>query len=114
MENIPSTLVLHKHLYGADTRFSTMAGLLKNNTLEKWIGVIKRGTYQAASEYSRWEYEPVYDLWPYIDPASDFSDDGSSYEGIKMRRTHMIRNIRNRYQFHTAIQGELDRVTKEH
>ena len=51
--------------------------------LEKWLGVTRRGTYQAASEDSRWVYEPVSDLWPYIDPASNSSDGWSSNEGRK-------------------------------
>ena len=63
MENIPSTMVLHKHVNGVDTRFSTISGQLAKNMLVEWLGVIRRGTYQAASEDSRWEYEPVYNLW---------------------------------------------------
>ena len=82
-KNIPSTMVLHKHLDGADTIFATMSGPLANNTLEKWIGVIIRGTYQSASEDSMWEYEPVYDLLPDIEPDSDSSNYGSSDEGSK-------------------------------
>ena len=71
-------MVLHKHVDGADTRFATMEGPLVNNPLGKWIGVIRRGSYQAASEDSRWEYEPLSGLWPDIEPGSDFSNDGSS------------------------------------
>ena len=48
--------------------------------LEKWLGVIRRRTYQAASEDIRWAYEKVSDLWPDVEPDIDFSDDGSSYE----------------------------------
>ena len=33
MENIPSTMVLHKHVDEADTRFATMAGTLVKNPL---------------------------------------------------------------------------------
>ena len=44
MENIPFTMVIHKHVYGADTIFSTMVGPLENNPLDKWIGVIRRGS----------------------------------------------------------------------
>ena len=83
MGNIPSTMVLHKHVDGSDTRFSSMAGPLANNPLGKWLGVIRRGTYQSAPEDSRWEYEPVSDLWPDIEPDSNSRDDGSSDEGIK-------------------------------
>ena len=76
-------MVLQKHVDGADTRFSTMEGPLANNHLEKWLVVISRGTYQAASEYIRWAYEPVYDLWTDIEPDSDSREDGSSDEGSK-------------------------------
>ena len=50
----------------------------KTISLEKWIGVIRRGTYQAASDNSRWKYEPLFDLWKYIDPDSDYINDSSS------------------------------------
>ena len=40
MENIPSAMVLHKHVDGAETRFSTMAVPLVNNIFGKWLGVI--------------------------------------------------------------------------
>ena len=58
---IPSTMVLHNHLYVSYTRFSTMAGPFANNLLGKWLEVIRRGTYQIASEDIRWAYEPVSD-----------------------------------------------------
>ena len=45
--------------------------------------MIRRGTYQSASEDSRWEHEPVSDLWPDIEPDSDSSNEGSGDEGIK-------------------------------
>ena len=45
MEKIPSTMVIHNNVDGADNRFSTMSGPLVNNPLEKWFGVIRRGTY---------------------------------------------------------------------
>ena len=76
MDNIPSTMVVHKHLDGVDTIFAAMAGLLAKKYLEKWTGVVRRGTYQESSEDSRWAYEPVSDLWPDIDPDSDFNYDG--------------------------------------
>ena len=78
MEKIPYTMVLHTHIDGTDTIFATMSGSLVNNPMEKWIGVIKRGTYQASSEDRRWAYEPVKDLWPNVEPGSDSSDNVSS------------------------------------
>ena len=83
MENIPNTIVLHKHVDGEDTRFDTMVGPSETIFFEKWLGVIKRGTYKAASEYSRWANESVSGLCRYIKPDRDSSDDGASDEEIK-------------------------------
>ena len=83
MENIPSTMVLHKHVDWEDTIISTMEGPLANNPLGKWLGMIRRGIYQASSEDSRWSYEPASDFWTNIEPDSDSSYGGSSDEVIK-------------------------------
>ena len=56
---------------------------LVKNILGKWLRVIRRCSYQAADEDSRWAYELVSDFWPDIEPDSDSSVDGSSDEGIK-------------------------------
>ena len=40
--------------------------------------MIRRGTYQADSKDSRWEYEPVYGLWLGIEPDNESSDGGSN------------------------------------
>ena len=81
MENIPPTMVIHKHIYGVDTRFSTMERPLEYNPLEEWLGVIRRGTYQAASEDIRWAYEPASYLCPYIESDSYSRNNGSIDEG---------------------------------
>ena len=60
-----------------------MSVTLAINPLEKLLGLIRRGTYQAASEDSSWAYEPVSDLWPDIEMYSASSNDGASYEGSK-------------------------------
>ena len=83
MEKIPSTMVLHKYVDGVYTRFSTMAGPLADNPLGKLLGVIRIGTYQAASKYIMWENEPVSGFWTDIEPDSDSSCGGPSDEGIK-------------------------------
>ena len=57
----------------------------KRTRLEKWFRVIRRGTYQAAYEDNRWEYETVSDLCPYIAIDSYSINDGSSDEGRKYR-----------------------------
>ena len=69
-------MVLYQHVYGADTIFSTMSGPFVNNPLGKWLVVIRRGTYYAASEDRRLEYCPVTYLWPDVEPDSDSSDYG--------------------------------------
>ena len=51
--------------------------------MEKWPGVIRRVNCQEASEDSRWEYEPVSDFFPDVDPSSDYRNYGSSDEGRK-------------------------------
>ena len=76
-------MVIHKHADGVKTIFSTMEGPLVKNPMEKWLGVIRRGSYQAVSGDIRCPYEPVYDLWPDIEHDSEYSDDESSDEGIK-------------------------------
>ena len=75
IEKIISTMVLHKYVDGGDSIFATISGPLTNNLLGKWLGLIRRGTYQAASEDSWWAYESVSDLWLDIDPDSDSNDD---------------------------------------
>ena len=83
MENIPSTILLHKHVDGEYTIFSTMTRPLANNPLEKCLGSNRRGTYQSAYEVIRCVYEQVSGLWPDIEPDSDSSDGGSRNEGRK-------------------------------
>ena len=43
-------MMLHKNIYGAGTIFYTMAGPLVKNSIEKWLGVIRIGTYQVVFE----------------------------------------------------------------
>ena len=83
MERLPPTIVIHKNLGGKDTIFATMTGPFLNSSLGKYLGVIRRGIYQEESEDNRWTYEPVLYLWPYVDPDSDSSDNGSSNERRK-------------------------------
>ena len=83
MEKVPFTMVLHKNGDWADTRFATMTVTLAKNPLDKCLVVVRRRTYQVASEDSRWEYEPVSDLWTDIETDIDSIDGGSSNEVIK-------------------------------
>ena len=56
---------------------------MENYSLGKWIQLIIIGTYQAASEDSRWIYEPVSYLWPDIEPDIDSNYGESRNEVIK-------------------------------
>ena len=97
MEKKPSTMVPHKYVHGTATIFSIVAGLLANNPLEKFLGMVRRENYQAASEDRRWAYEPVSDLWSEIYPRSDSSYYGSSDEGTKYKQNRMISNSKKWY-----------------
>ena len=48
MEKLPSTLVVHKKVDGADTRLATMRGPFLCSPLEWWLRVLHQGTYQQA------------------------------------------------------------------
>ena len=76
-------MVLHKHVYGKDTRFSTISGPLVEQSSEKWPGVIRRGKYQQPAGVLRWAYETVSDLWLDIHPGSESIVYWSNYEGRK-------------------------------
>ena len=76
-------MVLHKHVYGKDTKFTTMSVPLEKKYLEKWLGVTRRGSYQAAAKESRWACEPASDFWRDIEPVKDSSVNWSSDEGRK-------------------------------
>ena len=47
MDKVPSTVVLHKHVDGLDTIFTTILVLFADNPTGKWIGLIKRKAYQS-------------------------------------------------------------------
>ena len=48
MEKLPSTLVVHKKVDGADTQLATIRGPFLRSPLEQWLGVLQQGTYQQA------------------------------------------------------------------
>ena len=54
MDNIPSIMVLHKHVDVSATIFATILVPLVNKPMETFLGVIKRGNYQAYILESRW------------------------------------------------------------
>ena len=68
---------------GRTPDFPSCQNYCRTILLEKWLVLIIKGTYKAAYEDIRWEYEPMSDFWPDIDPDSDSRYDGSSDEGRK-------------------------------
>ena len=44
MDNI----IPQNNIYGSDIGFITMIGILMNNPMEKWLVLIRKGTYEAA------------------------------------------------------------------
>ena len=76
MEKIPSTLILHKHADGADTRFASFRSPLAPNPLEKWLGVLDRGAYRKAEGNPNWAFEPLASMWS--DEIEDEDDDDNS------------------------------------
>ncbi len=63
MEKIPSTLILHRKADGADTRFSLLHGELAGTPLQKYLGVLKAGSYQQALPDKSWAYETLQSMW---------------------------------------------------
>ena len=57
-------MVLHKHVDGVDTIFTTMLLPLVKNPLGGCLRVIRIGSYQSSVEESRWTYETVSDFCP--------------------------------------------------
>ena len=76
-------MVLQNNVDGEDTIFTTMSVPVVKIPLGKWIGITRRGGYQADSGDSMWAYEPVSDLCPDLEPKSDSSYYGSSGKGSK-------------------------------
>ena len=84
MTQLPSTLIFHKHADGADTRFSLMGGDIAENALEKWLGVVRRGSYVKAEGDPNWAFEPLASMW-----SEDLPDDDDDEK--MTRRTTMMR-----------------------
>jgi hypothetical protein len=78
MEKIPSTLILHRRVDGADTRFSQLHGEFADTPLSKWLGVLRPGAYQQAPSDSTWAYESLASMWTEDDALDDSDDDSSS------------------------------------
>jgi hypothetical protein len=74
MEKLPSTLILHRKVDGADTRFSQLHGDFADTPLYKWLGVLRHGAYQQAPVDSAWAFETLANMWT---DAID-EDDGDS------------------------------------
>jgi hypothetical protein len=77
MEKVPSTLIIHRKVDGADTRLSQLHGEFADTPLYRWLGVIRHGAYQQAPSDSTWPFESLASMWTDAD-AIDESDNDSS------------------------------------
>jgi hypothetical protein len=80
MTCLPSTLILHKKIDGADTRFARMDGELSNAPLQPWLGVLKHGAYNKAAANANWAFEPLESIWsePMDDEANKSEDESTA------------------------------------
>jgi hypothetical protein len=76
-KKLPSTLIIHRKVDGADTRFSQLHGEFADTPLYKWLGVIRHGAYQQAPSDSTWPFESLASMWTDAN-AIDESDNDSS------------------------------------
>ena len=75
IEKLPSTLVLHKHTDGADSRFAAMHRDLSNASLQKWLGIPRYGGFQLAAVDPSWAFVPLTSMWGYHTVNDDSNDD---------------------------------------
>jgi hypothetical protein len=81
MTRLPSTLILHKKIDGADTCFAQMDGELSNAPLQPWLGVLKHGAYNKAAADANWAFEPLESIWSEtLDEETSESDGESTAE----------------------------------
>jgi hypothetical protein len=80
-ENLPSTLILHRKVDGADTRFSQLHGEFADTPLYKWLGVLRHGAYQQAPSDSSWAFESLASMWTDADDIDERDNDSSSEDG---------------------------------
>jgi hypothetical protein len=78
MEKLPSTLILHRKVDGADTRFSQLHGEFADTPLYKWLGVLRHGAYQQAPSDSTWAFERLASMWTEAEVIDDSDNDLSS------------------------------------
>jgi hypothetical protein len=80
IEKLPSTLILHRNVGGADTWFSQLHGEFADTPLYKWLGVLRHGAYQQAHADSSWAFEPLANMWTEaIDEDDESSSDDEDY-----------------------------------
>ena len=81
LERITSTLVLHNPIDGADTRFYSLSVPLDTNPLDKWLEVIRRGSFQKSGAEKQWAYETVKKIFIEMVIKSDSINDNESTVG---------------------------------
>jgi hypothetical protein len=78
MEKLPSTLILHRKVDGADTRFSQLHGEFADTPLYKWLGVLRHGAYQQAPADSTWAFESLASMWTEAEALDESDNDSPS------------------------------------
>jgi hypothetical protein len=63
MTKLPSTLVIHKRTDGADSRFAAIDNRLSDTPLQKWLGVLRHGSYRQAPDDADWAFVSLQDMW---------------------------------------------------
>jgi len=63
MTKIPSTLILHQKPDGVDSRLMRMNGTLAESPLEKWLGLLKCGSYESATSDKTYAFEKFDSMW---------------------------------------------------
>jgi hypothetical protein len=81
MERLPSTLILHRKVDGAGTRFSQLHGEFADAPIYKWLGVLRHGAYQQAPSDSTWAFESLASMWTDADAIDERNNDSSSEDG---------------------------------
>jgi hypothetical protein len=76
LTKLPSTLVIHKRVDTADTRFMETATELVHNPLERSLGIFDFGKYVTADPTREYTFIKVNEMWDEpIEESNDDSDD---------------------------------------
>ena len=63
MEKLPSTLVIHRPIEGADANWAAYRHAISPSPLDRTLGITDYGKYQQAPVNSKYAFEPIDELW---------------------------------------------------